>query len=296
MANVQERSVDEQTNTMPKRGDCLVSVEGVSHRYPGTTDFVVEDVSFTARPGEFISIVGPSGCGKSTLLTLIAGLAPPAKGEISIDGAAVRDVRKDVGFVFQGDSLLPWKTILANVALGLRYRGVAKREAQDRAREWLVRTGVGDLGDRYPHEVSGGQRKRAALAATLVYGPRLVLMDEPFSAIDVITRDFIETDILASWSVSRDQTFIFVTHDLEEAVAMSQRIIVFTAGPGRIRADYQIDLPEPRDVREIRSDEAFRDAYATVWHDLREEVMIAAGRSGEVSVNRAPVGEHDVDA
>lgn len=273
-----ERRAEDQASRREGRtgGEFLLSVEHVNHRYGTDGAVVLEDISFRARAGEFISVVGPSGCGKSTLLSLIAGLERPAAGQITVGGEVVRHLRKDVGFVFQDDSLLPWKTILANAALGLRYRNVPKREAQDRAQSWLTRMGVGHLADRYPHQVSGGQRKRAALAATLVYEPRLVLMDEPFSAIDVITRDFIETDILSGWSESREQTFIFVTHDLEEALAMSQRIVLLSAGPGRIRADYEIDLPEPRDVREIRSTEAFREAYATVWDDLRKEVLIAA--------------------
>lgn len=271
--------------------DRVLSLDSVSHRYGGGGS-VLEDISFGARAGEFISIVGPSGCGKSTLLSLIAGLERPFQGTITVAGQPVRGLRKDVGFVFQQDSLLPWKTILANAALGLRYRRVGKREAHERAMVWLTRLGVGHLADRYPHQVSGGQRKRAALAATLVYEPRLVLMDEPFSAVDVITRDFIETDILAGWSQTRDQTFIFVTHDLEEAVAMSQRVVILSAGPGRIRADHEVDLPEPRDVREIRSTEAFRESYAAVWRDLRKEVLIAAeaGHAGDAQTDAQAAG------
>jgi sulfonate transport system ATP-binding protein len=262
----------------------LLRVDNVSHRYGGAdatsrSPLALRDISLTVEPGVFMSIVGPSGCGKSTLLKLIAGLERPASGTVEVAGTAVRGVRRDVGFVFQSDALLPWKSLRENVALALRYRKVPRQEALERAQHWLHRVGLGNLGDRYPHQVSGGQRKRASICATMVYEPPLMLMDEPFGALDVQTRDLIETDILAVWSELASQSVVFVTHDLEEAIALSDRVIVLSSGPGHIVSDYHVDLPRPREVREVRSEPAFREIYDSLWADLRAEVMTAHARA-----------------
>jgi sulfonate transport system ATP-binding protein len=261
----------------------LLAIDRVSLRYGGMdgdadAPLAVEDVSLTVEPGRFVSIVGPSGCGKSTLLKMVSGLVKPTSGSIRVSGTPVTGVRRDVGFVFQTDALLPWKTLRDNVGLALRYRGLARVEAARRAQEWLDRVGIGALGDRYPHQVSGGQRKRASICATMVYEPELMLMDEPFGALDVQTRDLIETDVLRVWGALRRQSVIFVTHDLEEAIAMSDRVIVLTRGPGRIKSDYAIDLPRGRDVREVRSDRRFIEIYQRIWADLRVEVLATHDR------------------
>ena len=263
----------------------LLQVEGVSHRYQADTNpdapFVLKDISLTASPGEFISFIGPSGCGKSTLLTLIAGLDQPTQGEVHVKGDLVTQPRRDVGFIFQRDALLPWKTLRDNVSLALGYRGVPKKEARERAQAWLERFGVGTLGDRFPYQVSGGQRKRASIAATMVYEPNLMLMDEPFAALDVQTRDLVEDDVLRLWGELKTQTVLFVTHDLEEAVALSDRVIVFSRGPGTIVADDKIDIPRPRQVREVRATDEFRKYYEAIWERLRVEVNAAQIDSGE---------------
>jgi len=261
----------------------LLTIDRVSLRYGGAeaaadAPFAVQDISLTIESGRFVSIVGPSGCGKSTLLKMVSGLERPSTGTISVGGTPVKGMRRDVGFVFQTDALLPWKTLRDNVGLALRYRGIARDEASRRAQDWLRRVGIGSLGDRYPHQVSGGQRKRASICATMVYEPELMLMDEPFSALDVQTRDLIETDVLRVWEELGNQSIIFVTHDLEEAIAMSDRVVVLTRGPGRIKADYTIDLPRGRDVREIRSDPRFVEIYQKIWGDLRVEVLAAQDR------------------
>jgi NitT/TauT family transport system ATP-binding protein len=266
-----------------QRDGPLLAIDRVSLRYGGEdaaadAPFAVEDISLTIEAGRFVSIVGPSGCGKSTLLKMVSGLERPSMGSISVAGTPVRGVRRDVGFVFQTDALLPWKTLRDNVGLALRYRGASREEAHRRAQDWLDRVGIGSLGDRYPHQVSGGQRKRASICATMVYEPELMLMDEPFSALDVQTRDLIETDVLRVWGELGNQSIVFVTHDLEEAIAMSDRVIVLTRGPGRIKADYAIDLPRGRDVREIRSDPRFIEIYQRMWGDLRVEVLAAQDR------------------
>lgn len=255
----------------------FLTVTEACFRYDATTRSAAPDVlrhfTLSASAGEFVSLVGPSGCGKSTLLYLLAGLSRPTSGTISLDGKPVSSVRRDVGFVFQRDALLPWKTLRENVALSQRYRRVPKRTALDRAQEWLDRVGIPALGDRYPHQVSGGQRKRASICATMISEPRLMLMDEPFSALDAQTRDLIETDVLNVWASLGGQTVIFVTHDIEEAVALSDRVVVVSRGPGTVIAEYRIDLPRPRDVREIRATEEFRRYSECIWKDLREEVM-----------------------
>jgi NitT/TauT family transport system ATP-binding protein len=255
-----------------------LQVSGVSHVFnasdPTKVNPVLDDVSFDADAGEFISIVGPSGCGKSTLLTFVSGLESPSSGLVRIDGSSVSHVRRDVGFVFQRDALLPWRTVEQNVALGLKYRGVSRSETKSRVADWIQRMGLAGMEDRFPSQISGGQRKRASIAATLVCEPRVLLMDEPLSALDVQTRSFIETDILEQWQkVSDSQTVLFVTHDLEEAITLSDRVIVLSRGPGRIIADYKIDLPRPRDIWQIRTTEKFREYFSALWSHLSDEVV-----------------------
>jgi NitT/TauT family transport system ATP-binding protein len=234
----------------------------------------VDDVDLTVGQGEFVSIVGPSGCGKSTLLGLIAGLARPDAGSVSVLGTEVTEIRRDVGFLFQRDALLPWRTALQNVALGLRYRGASRRDAATQARDWLAQVGLTGFADNYPHQLSGGMRKRVAVAATLAYEPPIVLMDEPFSALDVQTRMMMENDLLELVRKNR-QTVLFVTHDLEEAIGMSDRVVVMGASPGRVIAEHAVDIPRPRDLMDVRTDEVFVATYDLLWQELRVEVLKA---------------------
>jgi NitT/TauT family transport system ATP-binding protein len=238
----------------------------------------VQDVSFDVRGGEFVSIVGPSGCGKSTLLALMAGLAPVTAGRISLDGRPVDGVNPRLGFVFQRDALFPWKTVAQNVGLPLLFRGVAETAAAPRVAEWIARIGLTGFERYHPHQLSGGMRKRVALAMTMVYEPEIVLMDEPFGALDVQTRNLMENDLLEIWAQLR-RTVVFVTHDLEEAIALSDRIVVMTASPGRVKAVYPIGLPRPRSVTEIRFHPDFGRLYETIWKDLKDEVRIGYERS-----------------
>jgi sulfonate transport system ATP-binding protein len=266
------------TPASPSNAAPRLQIRAVSHVFnatdPTNANPVLDNVSFEAAAGEFISIVGPSGCGKSTLLTFVSGLDSPSSGQVHIDGSPVRQVRRDVGFVFQRDALLPWRTVEQNVALGLKYRGISRSESRSRVADWIQRMGLAGMEDRFPSQISGGQRKRASIAATLVYEPRLLLMDEPLSALDVQTRSFIETDILEQWQeVSDSQTVLFVTHDLEEAITLSDRVVVLSRGPGRIIADYKIDLPRPRDIWQIRTTEKFREYYSALWSHLSDEVV-----------------------
>jgi NitT/TauT family transport system ATP-binding protein len=234
----------------------------------------LSDLSIDFAPSEFACIVGPSGCGKSTLLSLIAGILPPSTGTVAVGGKPVRGIRSDVGFIFQKDALLPWRTAAENVGLALKYRGGSRHDVRDEARAWLARVGLAGFEDAYPHQLSGGMRKRVSIAATLVYQPPILLMDEPFSALDVQTRDVMENDLLQLWD-GTGQTVVFVTHDLEEAIGLSDRVIVMSASPGRVKGDYRVDLSRPRDLLEIQVQRGFADLYARVWSDLRSEVRKA---------------------
>ena len=242
----------------------------------------VRDVSFRVDAGRFVSLVGPPGCGKTTLLGLIAGLVPTTDGRIVIgDRPVTGAVPPDIGYLFQRDALLPWKTALQNVALPLTIRGTPAAETRARATEWLRRVGLAGFGGYYPHQLSGGMRKRVSLATTLIYGPTVLLMDEPFSALDVQTRNLMENELLDLWAETRN-TVLFVTHDLEEAIALSDEVIVLTAGPGRIKASYPIPLARPRNVVEIRFREEFTRLYEQIWKDLRDEVQQSYARATQI--------------
>jgi NitT/TauT family transport system ATP-binding protein len=238
----------------------------------------VRDVSFTVAPGRFVSLVGPSGCGKTTLLGMIAGLVPLSEGRVLLGSRpVVGGVPPDIGYLFQRDALLPWKTALQNVALPLTIRGRPAAEARSKAVEWMRRVGLAGFESYYPHQLSGGMRKRVSLATTLIYGPAVLLMDEPFSALDVQTRSLMENELLALWSAS-SASVVFVTHDLEEAISLSDRVFVITAGPGTVKSTYKVDLPRPRNVAEIRFQPRFAEIYEEIWSDLRDEVLVSYER------------------
>jgi NitT/TauT family transport system ATP-binding protein len=238
----------------------------------------LRDLSLTIQPGEFCAVVGPTGSGKSTTLSLISGLDRPTHGEVVLMGQLVQGVNPHVGFVFQTDAVLPWRSVLDNVAAGPMFRGLRSREAHTRAREWIARVGLAGFEDRYPHQLSGGMRKRVALAQTLINEPQILLMDEPFSALDVQTRVLMGNELLTLWSTT-SASVVFVTHDLEEAIALADRVVVLTAGPATVKGSYAIDLPRPRNVSEIRFNPRFVELYHTIWEDLRSEVMISYERS-----------------
>lgn len=235
----------------------------------------VEGVSLRLSPDEFVSLVGPTGCGKSTLLNVAAGLLAPTQGEVLLEGKPLRGLNPVAGYLFQQDAILPWKTALDNVALPLVFRGVGLREARERAQAWLEKVGLGRFPRHYPHQLSGGMRKRVGLAQVLIANPRLLLMDEPFSALDVQTRQLMENELLRLWQEDR-KTVLFVTHDLEEAIALSDRVVVMSAGPrSRVIGEFPIPLPRPRDVAEIRLTPEFLRLHREIWELLRGEVMRA---------------------
>jgi NitT/TauT family transport system ATP-binding protein len=238
----------------------------------------LRDLNLTVGAGEFVSVVGPTGCGKSTTLALISGLTPASSGEVLVQGKPVNGIGDDLGYVFQGDVLFPWKSVLGNVAAGLRFRGAKKKEANEQAREWIAKVGLSGFEDHYPHQLSGGMRKRTALAQSLITSPELILMDEPFSALDVQTRALMEDELLDLWSAT-SASVVFVTHDLEEAIALSDRVCVITAGPGTVKGIYEIDLPRPRHVAEIRFEPRFVELYRDIWENLRDEVLVSYERA-----------------
>jgi NitT/TauT family transport system ATP-binding protein len=216
-------------------------------------------------------------------LTLGSGLERPSSGSVTVDGEPVGGIPSGVGFMFQTDAILPWKSVLDNVALGPRFRGTAKGQAHDSARDWLRRVGLSGFEDRFPHQLSGGMRKRVALAQSLINEPRILLMDEPFGALDVQTRAIMSNELLQLWDLTRPSV-VFVTHDLEEAIALADKVVVLTAGPGgTVKATFDIDLPRPRVVQEIRFDARFVDLYQQIWEALRSEVDVAYARTTQAS-------------
>lgn len=239
----------------------------------------VENITFDLPQRRFLAVVGPSGCGKSTLLNMAAGLMTPSSGSISVYGRPLRGINQRAGYMFQQDALLPWKTVHDNVMLGLIFRGCARNEASEQAMLWLGKVGLQDFARSYPHELSGGMRKRAVMAQNWVVNPDILFMDEPFSALDIHTRQRMEGELLELWTNS-PKSVLFVTHDLEEAIALSDLVIVLSAGPAsRVVQQYPVNLPRPRDLIDLRTQPAFQAVYRHIWADLREEVLRSHLRS-----------------
>jgi NitT/TauT family transport system ATP-binding protein len=277
-------------------------LEGVACTFASRDDpdqryTAVRDVSLAVEAGEFVSVVGPTGCGKSTLLNVAAGLLAPSAGTVSVFGVPLTGLNRRAGYMFQADSLMPWRTAQQNVMAGFEFRGMALPEARAQADDWLKRVGLGGFGDRYPHQLSGGMRKRTSLAQTLALDPDIILMDEPFSALDIQTRQLMENEVLALWSAGERRAapsspnapsggrreapggqgrkaVLFITHDLDEAIAMSDSVVVMSAGPAsRPIGAFEVDLARPRDVAEIKTSPRFVELHAAIWAVLRDEVL-----------------------
>ena len=261
-----------------------VEFTGVTKRFvspKGVAMTAIRDVTFSVAPGEFCAIVGPTGCGKSTTLTLVAGLESPSAGAVRVHGKPVEGITKGASFVFQTDALMPWKSVMDNVALGRIFAGADKSEARAKALDWLKVVGLTGFESHYPHQLSGGMRKRAALAAALMNEPSVLLMDEPFSALDVQTRAIMSNELLSMWDKLRPSV-LFVTHDIEEAIALADKVVVITAGPGTVKATFEVDLPRPRGaVQDIRFNPRFLELYRAIWGALREEVEQAYARTAD---------------
>ena len=258
-----------------------IELRNVSRRFlspDGKSLTAIRDFNMTVGEGEFVALVGPTGCGKSTTLNLITGLASPSSGEAFVFGKPVSGIDPRIGFVFQADALFPWRSVLDNVAAGPIFRGLPRTEAYTKARDWLKRVGLDVFEKHYPHQLSGGMRKRVALAQTFINEPRILLMDEPFSALDVQTRVAMHEELLNLWSTNK-ASVVFVTHDLEEAIALADKVYVLTAGPATVKTIHAINLPRPRVVADIKYDKDFIALSHTIWNDLREEVKLGAARA-----------------
>ena len=283
------------SNNSQNKNIPAIELRAAYKRFPAPTGEMytaLRDINLTIPQGEFCALVGPTGCGKSTTLTLISGLERPSAGEVRVMGETVQDISRRVGYVFQTDAVFPWKNVLDNVAAGPLFRGMPKAEALERARQWVGRVGLAGFEQYYPHQLSGGMRKRVGLAQSLITEPQILLMDEPFSALDVQTRSLMEDELLELWS-STSASVVFVTHDLEEAIALADRVCVLTAGPGTVKGIYTIDLPRPRTVAEIRFEPRFVQLYQEIWQDLRDEVLISYERSKQRAARKGdrPGGE-----
>jgi NitT/TauT family transport system ATP-binding protein len=278
--NVETAATRKVTPDAPAR-DAAIAIDDVTLRFTtpdGHMMTALRDFTMTVARGEFACIVGPTGCGKSTTLNLVTSLLRPTTGTVRLMGEPVEKISPDIGFVFQADALFPWRNVIDNVAAGPTYRGVPKREAYERARDWIARVGLARFETHYPHQLSGGMRKRVALAQTFINQPKILLMDEPFSALDIQTRTLMQDELLKLWTDLKSSV-VFVTHDLEEAIALADKVYVLTAGPGTVKSVYQIDLPRPRVMADIRYDPQFVEIARIIWNDLREEVQIGQRRA-----------------
>lgn len=257
-----------------------IELINVSRRFvtqDGKSMTALRDFNMSVARGEFVAVVGPTGCGKSTTLNLITGLAKPSAGEVRVMGAAVNGVDPRIGFVFQTDALFPWRTVIDNVVAGPLFRGVPEEKSYAMTREWLARVNLSGHELKYPHQLSGGMRKRVSLAQTFINEPQILLMDEPFSALDVQTRVLMHEELLRLWSQAK-ASVVFVTHDLEEAIALADKVYVLTSGPATVKSVYSIAIKRPRVVSEIRYDKEFIEIARTIWEDLRDEVLRGAAR------------------
>ncbi|TXK79113.1 ABC transporter ATP-binding protein [Paenibacillus sp. N3.4] len=256
----------------------MIDLQAVTKEFlkpSGEVHTVLRNINLRVEKGEFCAIVGPTGCGKSTTLSLIAGFEEPSLGKVRIKGEQLTGINPWASCVFQTENAFPWKTVIDNVSLGLRLKGTSKSDAFQEARHWIEKVGLKGFEGHYPHQLSGGMRKRVALAQCLITQPEILLMDESFSALDVHTRHLMENELLKIWEETSASVF-FITHDLEEAIALSDRVIVLTAGPAAtIKGDYKINLDRPRNVAEIRFERQFAELHEQIWNDLRDEVMIS---------------------
>ena len=260
----------------PRERGSAVALEAVSiaFRLAGAPPYLaVERATMAVADGEFVSIVGPTGCGKTTLLNAAAGLLAPSTGEIMVLGERLAGLNDEAGYLFQAEALFPWKTALDNIAIGLEVAGVAAPAAHEHARQWLARVGLSGFAARYPHMLSGGQRKRVGLAQVLIRDPKILLMDEPFGPLDAQTRQIMGNLLLDLWSADR-KAVMFVTHDLEEAIALSDRVVIMSAGPAsRIMGEWRVPLGRPRDIAEVKLEPAFHELHREIWHVLKTEVL-----------------------
>jgi NitT/TauT family transport system ATP-binding protein len=241
----------------------------------GSSTTALQATDLTVGQGQFVTLVGPSGCGKSTLLNLVAGLIEPSEGTITIGGAPVQGTDKRIGYVTQADNLLPWRTLRDNVAFPLELAGVPVKERRERADFWMQRVGLAGFGDAFPSELSGGMRQRGNIIRTLIYGPPVILMDEPFGPLDAQTRIVLQDLLLSIWEENR-ATVLFVTHDLSEAISLADRVVLMGTKPGRVVRCEDVAIERPRDIFQIHEHPVYRHLYKQIWNDLGAQVRQAA--------------------
>lgn len=258
-----------------------ISITGVSHRYGGGAGVLATDnVNLEVTPGEFVALIGPSGCGKTTLLNMVAGLVVPSEGTVSIDGERITEVPENLGYMMARDALLPWRTALGNVEFSLEATSIPRKKHGDMARAVLAQVELTGFENHYPAQLSQGMRQRVAIARTLVTSPSLILMDEPFAALDAQTRVLVHEEFLALWE-SAAATVVMVTHDLTEAILLADRVVIMSARPGRIKDDIRVPLGRPRDVEELQTSDEFQEIYGRLWGSLREEFHAGALSGGQ---------------
>jgi NitT/TauT family transport system ATP-binding protein len=267
-----------QANLIPAQNNSefVIRVEGVSKHFhtPNRAHLTaLEDLELNIRPGEFVTVVGPSGCGKSTLLRLIAGFSPPSLGRILFQGEEVRALNTRVGYVPQESKLFPWLTVEENVAFGLDSKRYARADRERQVTQFIKLAGLAGFEKYYPAQLSGGMSKRASIVRALAYEPPVILMDEPFGPLDAQTRMVLQDELLKIWEQKR-QTIVFVTHDLVEAVALADRVVVMTHRPGKIKDSIQVPMARPRNIFEIHRQEGFDEAYGRLWNIFRHELHI----------------------
>jgi NitT/TauT family transport system ATP-binding protein len=271
--------VEQPQNQKPSPSEVVISIRGVGHvfRTKGRRVQALAETDLDVYDREFLTIVGPSGCGKSTLMNLIVGLFSPTTGDVLHRGKRHVGVNRSIGYVTQADNLYPWRTLRQNVEFPLELRMVGKDERRERAERLIHRVGLAGFEESYPHELSGGMRQRANIIRTLIYEPEVILMDEPFGPLDAQTRLILQNQLLELWHEER-KTIIFITHDLGEAIALADRVVVMSARPGRIKTIARVPISRPRDLFEIHADDRFRESYHAMWVSLEEEVKKGAAR------------------
>jgi NitT/TauT family transport system ATP-binding protein len=264
----------------------ILEINNITHTYNGrtkTTVQAIENVNLHIKKHEFVAIIGPSGCGKSTLLNIMLGILKPSQGQIFIDGKPLEGVSPRIGYISQTDSLLPWKTVIDNVAMGLEIKGVPKKERHRIAQEFIIKTGLEGFENCYVHELSGGMRKRVSIIRALAVDPEIIFMDEPFAPLDAFTKEILQQEILKMWQETK-KTIVYITHDLQEAITLSDRVILMSARPSTIKKAYKIDLPRPRKVMDVKFNEHFINLEKEIWNSLKDEILVSGG--GELSESR----------
>lgn len=249
-------------------------VESLKHTFTAETGDpvpVIDNVNFSIRPFEFVAVVGPSGCGKSTLLNIMSGSLMPQSGTISLDGKRLQSINPRIGYISQSDSLLPWRTTLANVELGMELRKVPKTKRRDKAMALIQQADLSGFENVYPYQLSGGMRKRVDIIKVLAMDPEIIFMDEPFASLDVFTREMLQSYILTLWQTTQ-RTVLFITHDLTEAILLSDRVIILTQRPAKVKAEHIISLPRPRKPADLRFNPDFIRLHKSIWEDLKDEV------------------------